>query len=132
MNQGKDKKTLRAEIVARPHFELFLNLELVEALKEAALRHYSPECIAAGQVSGFIYGWYNHYKYTPVEDGCDIGPVSATFGQLDIASKCMEAAPRETAALLGEFAMFIRDTVSAALHVKPMWMTGVWERMYYA
>lgn len=83
---------MKIEITCIPKFWLYLTLSQVELLSKLAIWHYDATCNRAALQGGFIFGWLNHYKFVEQHDEGP-GPVSASFGDLDLALKIMEYQP---------------------------------------
>jgi hypothetical protein len=103
------------EIRAIPSYKLDITETLVDSLMLCCSMHYSPECIVAGKVGGFIFGWNNAIK---AGNQCDFDPcITATSRQLDIALKIMENPPLMPTERLHEllrFGQLIRHAFSAS------------------
>jgi hypothetical protein len=81
----------------RVQAEVLLTKEDVGRLTFYSGRHYDSKCRLASELGGFIYGWKNHAEYA------EEIPVSATFDQVDLVCKILEADP------LSEISVFFRS-----------------------
>jgi len=108
---------MKIEITCTPKFWLYLTLAQVELLSKLAIWHYDATCNRAALQGGFIFGWLNHYKFVEEHDEGH-GPVSASFGDLDLALKIMEMPPKsipdqkEALAMIGEMSINFRRALS--------------------
>lgn len=76
---------MKIAVTLDPVFHLPLEPSDARLLQDLALHHYDWDCIAAGRVGGFIFGWVNMLCHGERADS-----VRATRRQMDLTLKVLE------------------------------------------
>jgi hypothetical protein len=81
---GEQLKIKPSEIFGIAGYCIPLAQDQVRLLMELSKAHYSSECVNAGKVGGFLYGWSNRVTFDPT------AVCIASHNELDICLKILE------------------------------------------
>lgn len=81
---GEQLKIKPSEIVGIASYHIPLSQDQVRVLMALSKAHYSSECVNAGEVGGFLYGWSNRVTFDPT------AVCIASHNELDICLKILE------------------------------------------